>query len=134
MGLAEIFGGRKVWHDVSVWIKRVSAAAVWNVFEWNYFDFVNFEFSDGGVRYWKRLAVHPLFADIHGDCLVSQKTAERFAGGFAESDCGVESVCGGSVCGRVNGGVRGGGGGADGEDAEDNGGERDLCGETCIRG
>ena len=33
-------------------------------------------FRDGGVRYGQRFAVHVVFADIHGDCLVSQEIAE----------------------------------------------------------
>src|SRR5882724_510483 len=104
MGFAEISSRRELRDDARGGFERLFAAAVWNVFERNYFDLVDIEFSDGGVRYGKRLAVHPIFADIHGDCLVSQEIAERFTGGFAESDCGVESVCRGGVCGRINDG------------------------------
>jgi len=80
MGIAEISGGRKLRHNARGRIERLFAAEVWDVFEWNYFDFVDIEFSDGGVRYGKRLAVHLIFADVHGDCLVSQEIAERFTG------------------------------------------------------
>src|SRR5882724_3451684 len=118
MGFAEISSRRELRDDARGGFERVFAAAVRNVFDWNYFDFVDIEFSDGGVRYGKRLAVHLIFADVHGDCLVSQEIAERFTGGFAESDCGVESVCGWGVCGRADGGRCVAGGEADGNCAE----------------
>jgi len=117
-GSPKFSGGRKLRHNARGRIERLFAAEVWDVFEWNYFDFVDIEFSDGGVRYGKRLAVHLIFADVHGDCLVSQEIAERFTGGFAESDCGVESVCGWGVCGRADGGRCVAGGEADGNCAE----------------
>src|SRR5258706_2272270 len=118
VGFAKIFGGRKLRNDARGGLERLSAATVWNVFERNYFDFVDADLSDGGVRYRNRLAVRPLFADIHGDCVVSQEIAERSTGGFAEGDCGIESVCGRIVRGRVNGRRRVAGSETDGNCAE----------------
>jgi carboxypeptidase C (cathepsin A) len=59
---------------------RIFAAAVWPVSERHHPDFFDSEFSDGGIRYGQRPTVRFIFADVHGNCVVSQE----IAGGFAE--------------------------------------------------